>query len=79
MCLIKEGFELGFLVVERSIGPRTTAGNSMCRWLGLKTKSDTQREENPSSIEPLEIIEVQTGDYLGEDDIVRESDDFGRA
>ena len=29
--------------------------------------------------EPLEIIEVQTGDYLGEDDIVRVNDDFGRA
>jgi len=26
----------------------------------------------------LEIIEVQTGDYLGEDDIVRIEDDFGR-
>jgi len=28
---------------------------------------------------PLEIIEVQFGDYLGEDDIVRLSDDYGRA
>lgn len=27
---------------------------------------------------PLEVIEVQTGDYLGEDDIVRFEDDFGR-
>ena len=27
----------------------------------------------------LEVIEVQTGDYLGEDDIVRFEDDFGRA
>ena len=36
------------------------------------------RIANPSSIEPLEIIEVQTGDYLGEDDIVREADDYGR-
>jgi mannose-1-phosphate guanylyltransferase/mannose-6-phosphate isomerase len=27
---------------------------------------------------PLEVIEVQTGDYLGEDDIVRFDDDFGR-
>ena len=26
----------------------------------------------------LEIIEVQSGDYLGEDDIVRVSDDYGR-
>ena len=29
--------------------------------------------------EPLVIVEVQLGDYLGEDDIVRLKDDFGRA
>jgi len=28
--------------------------------------------------EPLEIIEVQSGDYLGEDDIVRYEDVYGR-
>ncbi|MDD2925609.1 phosphomannose isomerase type II C-terminal cupin domain [Rhodoferax sp.] len=28
--------------------------------------------------EPLEIVEVQFGPYLGEDDIVRLSDDYGR-
>jgi mannose-6-phosphate isomerase-like protein (cupin superfamily) len=28
--------------------------------------------------EPLEIVEIQTGDYFGEDDIVRYQDDFGR-
>ena len=33
--------------------------------------------ENPSS-SPLEIIEVQTGSYLGEDDIVRFEDRYGR-
>ena len=27
---------------------------------------------------PLELIEVQTGNYLGEDDIVRYDDDYGR-
>ena len=41
-------------------------------------RTHKHRITNPSSIEPLEIIEVQTGDYLGEDDIVREADDFGR-
>ena len=35
------------------------------------------RLENRHSI-PLEVIEVQSGDYLGEDDIVRLNDDFGR-
>lgn len=29
--------------------------------------------------EALELIEVQTGSYLGEDDIVRYADDYGRA
>lgn len=33
--------------------------------------------ENPYD-EPLEIIEVQSGDYLGEDDIVRYEDIYGR-
>ena len=28
---------------------------------------------------PLEIIEIQTGDYLGEDNIVRIEDIYGRA
>jgi mannose-1-phosphate guanylyltransferase len=27
----------------------------------------------------LELIEVQTGSYLGEDDIIRISDEFGRS
>jgi mannose-1-phosphate guanylyltransferase/mannose-6-phosphate isomerase len=36
------------------------------------------RIENPSD-RPLEIIEVQSGAYLGEDDIIRFSDDYGRA
>lgn len=34
--------------------------------------------ENPGKI-PLELIEVQSGAYLGEDDIVRFSDRYGRA
>ena len=35
------------------------------------------RLENPGSI-PLEIIEVQSGGYLGEDDIVRFEDRYNR-
>ena len=35
------------------------------------------RLTNPGVI-ALEIIEVQTGSYLGEDDIVRFEDDYGR-
>ena len=37
----------------------------------------THRLENPGTV-PLDIIEVQCGDYVGEDDIVRVSDDYGR-
>jgi len=36
------------------------------------------RLENPGP-DLLKLIEVQSGDYLGEDDIVRLEDDFGRA
>jgi mannose-1-phosphate guanylyltransferase / mannose-6-phosphate isomerase len=36
------------------------------------------RLENPGVI-PLEIIEIQSGSYLGEDDIVRYGDNYGRA
>jgi len=35
------------------------------------------RLENPGKI-PLVIIEVQSGEYLGEDDIVRFDDDYDR-
>ncbi|MEJ0097665.1 MAG: mannose-1-phosphate guanylyltransferase/mannose-6-phosphate isomerase [Bauldia sp.] len=35
------------------------------------------RMANPGS-EPMTLIEVQVGDYLGEDDIVRLEDDYGR-
>ena len=38
----------------------------------------THRLSNPGKIE-LELIEVQSGSYLGEDDIVRIEDEFGRA
>ncbi|MBA2649690.1 MAG: mannose-1-phosphate guanylyltransferase/mannose-6-phosphate isomerase [Legionella sp.] len=34
--------------------------------------------ENPGKV-PLEIIEVQSGSYLGEDDIIRYEDRYGRA
>ncbi len=36
------------------------------------------RLENPGKI-PLHLIEVQSGSYLGEDDIVRFDDAYGRA
>lgn len=39
---------------------------------------EMHRLANPGNI-PLEIIEVQSGSYLGEDDIVRFEDDYGRS
>jgi mannose-1-phosphate guanylyltransferase/mannose-6-phosphate isomerase len=40
-------------------------------------QGQTHRLANPGKT-PLEIIEVQSGSYLGEDDIVRFEDIFGR-
>lgn len=40
-------------------------------------KTIKHRLENPANL-PLEIIEVQNGGYLGEDDIVRFADQYGR-
>ena len=40
-------------------------------------QGQTHRLANPGT-EPLEIIEVQSGSYLGEDDIVRFEDGYGR-
>jgi mannose-1-phosphate guanylyltransferase/mannose-6-phosphate isomerase len=40
-------------------------------------QGQTHRLVNPGNT-PLEIIEVQSGTYLGEDDIVRFEDTYGR-
>ena len=37
----------------------------------------THRIENPGTVD-LSFIEIQTGDYFGEDDIERLEDDYGR-
>mgnify|MGYP000527738744 CR=1 FL=1 len=49
-------------------------GEDQSTYIPMGTK---HRLENPGSI-PLELIEVQTGSYLGEDDIVRFEDIYGR-
>lgn len=55
-----------------------------CRQLSLQVGQhvdiplgEVHRIENRGT-QPLEIIELQFGDYLGEDDIVRLQDDYGR-
>ena len=40
-------------------------------------QGELHRLSNPGKI-LLELVEVQTGSYLGEDDIVRIEDEFGR-
>jgi mannose-1-phosphate guanylyltransferase/mannose-6-phosphate isomerase len=40
-------------------------------------KGQLHRVENPGKV-PLELVEVQVGEYLGEDDIVRFDDVYGR-
>jgi len=40
-------------------------------------KGAPHRLANPGS-DPLHLIEVQSGDYIGEDDIVRLEDSYGR-
>lgn len=42
-------------------------------------REDAHRVENPHESETLVFVEIQTGDYFGEDDIVRLDDDFGRS
>ena len=41
-------------------------------------KSQTHSLENVED-DPLEIVEIQSGEYLGEDDIIRLEDIYGRA
>ena len=53
----------------RRLRPRGTARIPTGAW---------HRIENPGK-EPVVIIEVQHGRYLGEDDIPRRQDDYGRA
>ena len=40
--------------------------------------STMHRLENPGKV-PLQIIEVQNGEYLEEDDIIRLDDEYGRS
>jgi len=58
-----------------TVGDRQiTLGEDQSTYIPL---GSLHRLENPGKI-PLELIEVQTGSYLGEDDIVRVDDRYGR-
>ena len=52
---------------------RVTPGGVIMIMIGMK-----HRIENMSDSEPLVFIETQFGSYIGEDDIIRYDDDYGR-
>ena len=67
--------------VVRGIAKVTLNGNEILVKSGESLDvacGDAHRIENPDSSETLILIETQTGEYFGEDDIVRLEDDFGR-
>ena len=75
-------------VEEQSLDSIVVRGNALVtkadEQFVLKEDSSTyisagiaHRLENPGKI-PLELIEVQTGGYIGEDDITRLEDIYGR-
>jgi len=63
-------------MAEVTCGDKVTLlGENQSTYIPL---GEVHRLANPGSI-PLEIIEVQSGSYLGEDDIVRFEDAYGRS
>ncbi len=68
--------------VVRGIAKVTLNGNEILVKAGESLDigcGDAHRIENPEQTEMLILIETQTGDYFGEDDIERLDDDFGRS
>ena len=64
----------GTALVEKD-GARELVGENQSTYIPLGAK---HRLSNPGKI-PVEMIEVQSGAYLGEDDIVRFEDRYGRS
>lgn len=67
--------------VVRGIAKVTLNGNEILLKSGESLDvgcGDAHRIENPDTSETLILIETQTGEYFGEDDIIRLEDDFGR-
>ena len=64
----------GTCVVEKD-GSQELLGENQSTYIPLGSK---HRLSNPGKI-PVELIEVQSGAYLGEDDIVRFEDRYGRS
>ena len=64
----------GTALVERD-GTKQLVGENQSTYIPMGCK---HRLSNPGRI-PVELIEVQSGEYLGEDDIVRFQDRYGRS
>ena len=64
----------GTALVERD-GDQQLVGENQSTYIPMGCK---HRLSNPGRI-PVELIEVQSGEYLGEDDIVRFEDRYGRS
>ena len=56
------------------MGKKLTLSENQSTYIPLGEKPELS---NPGDT-PVEIVEVQSGDYLGEDDIVRFEDHYGR-
>jgi mannose-1-phosphate guanylyltransferase len=63
----------GTALVEKN-GVEELVGENQSTYIPLGSR---HRLRNPGKI-PVELIEVQSGPYLGEDDIVRFEDRYGR-
>jgi mannose-6-phosphate isomerase len=53
--------------------------SSVCAGNPIDIKVKVKHRIECTSSEPLIFIEIQRGEYLGEDDIIRLDDDYGRA
>jgi mannose-1-phosphate guanylyltransferase/mannose-6-phosphate isomerase len=78
----EEGFQVKRLIVDPgAILSLQKHAHRAEHWVVVRGKArivgDVHRIANPFD-EPVHIIEVQCGDYLGEDDIVRIEDQYGR-
>ena len=80
LSLQKHHYRAEHWVVVKGIAEVSCSGKTMILQESQSTyipMGEIHRLSNPGSV-PLEIIEVQTGSYLGEDDIVRIEDAYGR-
>ncbi len=80
LSLQKHNFRAEHWVVVKGIAEITNGNQTLVLKENQSTyipKGEIHRLTNPGD-GPLEIIEVQSGEYLGEDDIVRIEDQYGR-